>query len=411
LIEIFLSTGQVDPPRLDYSPRPLEPAAGASNRVTAPVASPDYVRVLGSAAQNSRAPGSLHTGAWRTRWTSAVSSPPSAVLLTDNRILVQRSGGWTLFNRTGAKLREGNAGQSIITLDPSAGVFYALGAGSFLQAIELEQGELRFTIPLGYDESVIWPMFHRSGNRIIAAGIERPMMSPNGQKRPPRSLFQVDEINPPLKVSPYKVLLSEGVQQDMVFRESDMIPVAAGDVLWAVMPDLLVRTSAAQTISGAWTGSFHSVSASADEAGWLYLVVAPHDYPPKADRELWIVTPEGRRTVRVPVPPAYRESKVPPAVGYDHNVYLHSSHSIAAFSAQGALLWESSIEAEIAGLTVTPDRHVVVASGHDIADIDSNGKMTHLATLSAPATTAPVVAANGEILVGTEESVACLSAP
>jgi hypothetical protein len=150
-------------------------------------------------------------------------------------------------------------------------------------------------VPLGYNEAFAWPVFQRTGNRIVATAIERPMIS--AVPRPPeRSLFQVIEIGAPLKLSPYKVLLSIDKQQDLVFKQADMLPAAGGDILWAAMPDLLIRTSGAQNIDGAFTGSFKPISASADEAGWLHLVVASGT--PNGGRELWIVTPDGHWAAR-----------------------------------------------------------------------------------------------------------------
>lgn len=408
MIDIVISTGRTNPPKLDYSPRPLEPAPSPANRENAPANTSNYIRVLGSPAQNSRAPGSLRSGQWKMRWKSPTSKPPSTVLIAGTRILAERSGGWTLFDLSGKLIAEGTGGQAVITIDPNAGMFYDLGGGNDLQAIGLENGTLRFKIPLGHNESFRWPMFLRSGKRLVAVGIGQKMLAPKGNAPPPTSLFQVIEIGSPLKMSPYKILLSLELQQEMIFSEANLLPVASGDILWAVFPNLLIRTSPAETIDGAWSGSFKALSASADEAGWLYLVVAQGD-PPGGDRELWVITPDGRRTMRAPVPPAYAESRIPPAVGYDHRVYLRSSRSVVAFSPQGALLWESLVPSGIVGMSLTPDGEVVVAAGADVLAIDPNGKVRLLAALPATATTTPVVTQEGEILVGTEAGVACLS--
>ena len=405
LIEIVRTTGIGNAPRIDYSPRPLEDVSPADRPPAAAVSG--YVRVFGSAAQNSRTPGSPKSGQWHVRWEAPVASSSSAVLLAGNRVLAQRSGGWTLFDREGKPIKEGISGGAAITLDPKAGLFYSLGNGNFLQAIGLEDGELRFSIPLGYNEFFAWPVFHPWEKGIIAAGVERPMISP--KTRPPtRSLFQVIAIGSPLKLSPYKLLLSIDMKQDLLFKEPKMIPVASGDILWAVLPDLIIRTSPAQNVDGAWSGSFQAVSASADEAGWLHLLVVTSEGA-NTNRELWIVPPDGRRAMRATVPAYYAESKVPPAIGYDRKVYLRSGRSVAAFSPHGNLLWETQAGGSIAGLSVTPDGRVVAAVGKDLLAFDEKGNTTHLATLPAPATTNPVITADGDILVGTETAVLCLA--
>lgn len=404
MVEIVRSTGQANPPKVDYAPHPLEPVAAQAVRETAQ-ASPNYVRAFGSAAQNSRTPGSVKSGQWHVRWQAPTTGALSAVLFAGDRVVAQRAGGWTLLNRDGGKIAEGPSAGAPITIDPSSGMFYSLGNGNNLQAFGLEKGDLRFTIPLGYNEAFAWLMFQRTGNRIVAAAIERPMISP-APRPPEQSLFQVVEVGSPLKVSPYKVLLSIDEQQDLVFKQADMLPVAAGDILWAAMPDLLIRTSSAQNIDGAFAGSFKPMSASADEAGWLHLVVASR--APNRRPELWIVTPDGHWGAREPIPPAYGESKTPPAIGYNRRVYLRAGQSIAAFSPRGPLLWEYHADGMIAGLSTTPDGRVVAAAGKALFALDSNGKAEHLASLPAGASTSPVVTADGEILVGSDTGVVCL---
>ncbi len=403
MIEIVRSTGQADPPKVVYSPQPLGQGQRFA-RENAPVTSPNYVRAMGSGAQNSRTPGSPGVGAWQVKWESPIPAASSAILVAGTRILAQRGGGWTLLDLTGKHIAAGIAGRAVLTLDPSAGLFLAVGNGNMLQAIGLDDGELRFSVPLGHNESFAWPLLHRAGKRLVAAGMELAMFSP--RPRPPqRSLFQVIEAGTPLRLSPYKALLSLEVHQDLVFKESNMIPVASGEILWAVMPNLLIRTSTAQTIDGAWSDSFQPISASADEAGWLYVVVAINN-----QRELWIVTPEGNRQARAVLPVELADQKLPPAIGYDHRVFLRTSHSIVAFSPEGQRLWEAQLPGSIAGFSVTPDGRLIVAAGSAIHQVDINGTVSRLATLSASATTAPVVSANGEIFVGTATGVLCLTA-
>src|SRR5262245_18560126 len=149
VIDIFRSTGQANPPRVTYSPVALvngTPSARA--RASAP--SPEYVRAMSSPALNSRTPGSLTAGDWRVRWQAPLSSEAAAALFTADRVLIQRGGGWTLFDHDGKQLAEGSCGPAAMALDPQRGVFYSLGMGIVLQANALSNGALQFTVPLGY---------------------------------------------------------------------------------------------------------------------------------------------------------------------------------------------------------------------------------------------------------------------
>src|SRR5215469_12670991 len=126
LVEIVRSTGQANPPKVDYTPRQLEPASAQPVRETAQ-ASPNYVRAFGSAAQNSRTPGSVKPGQWHVRWQAPIAGALSAVLFAGDRVVAQRAGGWTLLDRNGAKIAEGASAGAPITIDPSSGMFYSLG--------------------------------------------------------------------------------------------------------------------------------------------------------------------------------------------------------------------------------------------------------------------------------------------
>jgi len=291
-----------------------------------------------------------------------------------------------------------------MTLDPAMGRFYSLGTGNSLQANALTNGELQFTVPLGYNEAFAWPLLHRSGKRLIAAGTEQKMFSPRGVP-PTQSLIQIIEDGSPAQLSPYKVLLSVDAQEDLLFNNPTMLPVAAGDMIWAVLPNLIVRTSASQEIAGAWSDTFEPVYASADEAGWLHLVAAVGER-----RELWIVRPEGRRTVRTDLKVENRAVSGPPAIGYDHRVYLWTSQLVAAFSPEGRHLWDCVLAGPIAGLSVTPDDHLVVAAGERVYVIDQTGKALPLLEIGEPVTAAPVVTAEGDIIVGTGTRVLCFNA-
>ncbi|BDC52148.1 hypothetical protein F183_A44630 [Bryobacterales bacterium F-183] len=408
MVEISLSTGQPNPPLVPYQPVALRDRSDGTTRASASVVSPNFIRAFGSGGQNSRAPGSLGgQGRFGIRWQFAVDGAPNAVLVAGDRIVAQRSNGWELMSSDGKKVASGPPSRSLITLDPSVGMFYVVGSGNALQAMAMDTGEMRFALPLGQNESFSWPLVHRSGKVLMIAGVEQPMMSPR-PRRPERSLFQAVRIASPIQLSPYKLLLSLEQQRDMVFKEANMLPVGSGEVLWAAMPNLLVRTSPAQTVDGAWTDTFRPLAVSVDEMGWLYLVA---ECGAQNQRELWIVTTEGVRVSRSAVPPAFWETKVPPAVGYDHRVYLRAAQDIAAFAPSGELLWEVRISGQIAGMTVTPDGRVVAAAGRAVYQIDPGGKVTPVfAELPGSATTAPVVTAQGEILVGTETGVVCLTA-
>jgi hypothetical protein len=202
------------------------------------------------------------------------------------------------------------------------------------------------------------------------------------------------EPESPPEISPYKVLTSINVQQDLIFKNPHMLPVASGDWIWAVLPNLLIRTSASQEIRGAWSDTFDPVLASVDEAGWLHLIATVRER-----RELWVITPEGKRTVRVELPDELHEPTGPPAIGYDHSIYVWSAQTVGAYSPNGKHLWNASMEGPIRGLAVTAAGDVLVTAGEKVHLIKKDGKSSELVELSEPANTPPVLTAEGDLIV------------
>jgi hypothetical protein len=337
----------------------------------------------------------LLPGRLALRWEASLTSAAAAALLANGRVLVQRAGGWSLFDREGKQIADDSAGRAAITLDPEAGQFYSLGLGNYLRAHAIEDGQLRFSVSLGYNEAFAWPLLYRIGNRLIAAATEQKMFAPKVYP-PTRALIQITEVGTPIRLSPYKELLSVNAQRDLIFKNPRMLPLVAGNLIWAVLPNLLVRTSPSQEIAGAWSDSFEPILASADEAGWLYLIAGLGER-----RELWIITPEGHRTVRAELSPEYRELLGPPAIGYDHRVYLWTSQMVVAFSPEGKHLWNAALPGGIRALSVTSDGRLIVAAGRQIHVVDESGKSSQLLEVEEPATTAPVVTTQGDLVVGT----------
>ena len=403
MIEIVKSTGQAEPPRVEYSAAPITdgsaPAARTGSRGRPPTRAPF--------------PARLRTRGHRVRVQKWKVEHPLAGFPGFRRSggsVCRRSNSCAARRRLdaarckGKQIAEDAGGRAAITIDTNAGMFYSLGSGNSFQAIGLNDGVLRFSVPLGHNEAFAWPLLLRSGKRLVAVGTEQKMFSPKGLA-PTKSLIQAIEVGSPAQLSPYKILLSVDSQTDLVFNDPRMIPVANGDVIWAVLPNLLVRTSPTQNIDGAWSDTFEPQFASADERGSLYLVVSIGER-----RELWIITSEGKRVARTELKPEHRTVFVSPAVGYDHRVYLATQQLIAAFSPDGKHLWDCPIDGGIKGLSVTSDGKLVVAAGSHIHVVDTAGKSSELLDVGEVVTTAPIVTAQNELILATESKVICYRA-
>jgi hypothetical protein len=397
MIEIVKSNGQADPPKVTYTPGALADGSGGTRGAAPSV--PGYLRALGSSEQNSRSPGAFpESGEWTRAWEAPLEGAPIAALVAANRIVVQQGGGWTLFSREGKQVTQGLSGAAPITLDPSAGLFYSVGAGFMLQAHALENGELRFKIPLGHNEAFSWRLLYRSGTHMVAAAAEQKLLSPKGYP-PTQSLIQVIDVATPIQVSPYKILLSLNSQEELIFQNPTLVTAASRDIIWAALPNLLVRTSPSQEIGGAWADTFEPLVASTDEAGWLHLVVGIGER-----RELWVVTPEGKRTLRVELLVERQEVAGPPAIGFDRRIYLWAGRRVSAFDPAGKHLWDAQTEAPVVGLSVTPNGFVLAGGGRAVYAIDPRGQVTAI-EVDDRVTAAPVMTSEGHLIVAGESKL------
>src|SRR5687767_6641501 len=78
VIEIVKSTGQAEPPKVEYSTTPIADSPAGPREPAA--VSTSYVRAFSSPAQNSRTPGSVRSGKWSIRWQAPLDSEAAAIL-------------------------------------------------------------------------------------------------------------------------------------------------------------------------------------------------------------------------------------------------------------------------------------------------------------------------------------------
>ncbi len=140
------------------------------------------------------------------------------------------------------------------------------------------------------------------------------------------------------------------------------------------------------------------MSISLDEARRIYLAVTT-----ETGSALWILSPSGELLRTIALPGEITQLDAPPAIGYDHSVYIRAAGGIIAFAADGKQIWEYRTTAPVAGMTVTTDNRVLVSAGSDLSIIDRSGSATLLRSFEAERlATAPIVTATGDIVVASE---------
>ncbi|TMA43813.1 MAG: hypothetical protein E6J82_05945 [Deltaproteobacteria bacterium] len=144
---------------------------------------------------------------------------------------------------------------------------------------------------------------------------------------------------------------------------------------------------------------------SVDELGRMHLIVGTGD-----KLSVWVVTPDGSRTVSRPLNPEYGPPIAPPIVGYDHRIHLVAADGIVTLDAYGGPLWERRPQGRVAGAGAAADDQLIVAAGRELQAYDGKGEREILfRSVAGALTTPPAMSASGEIFVATAEALFCLS--
>ncbi|MCK6556315.1 hypothetical protein L6Q96_17305 [Candidatus Binatia bacterium] len=390
-------------------PYAAQPLADSGAAARAPHTAPEadaYVRFLASPALNARLPGRLDAGKWAVRWRY-IADPPAptvAVLRAGDRVLVHAGGAWVLLNRDGVRIARGASGRGALFIDSGSATFYALTPASALEARQLSDGDLRFQNALPYSESFAWPLIVADAVRLVAMANQLPMMS-HQLRRPDTSVVQLIELGSPLVVDEFKLLQSLTRFEALQIRDPELRFAAAGDLIAAAGRNLLLFLSTNLELKAAYIAEFQPVLMSMDEAGWVYPIVQTAD-----GRALWVVTPEGKRVLRIALPGDAGNLVQPPVVGYDHRIYLLTKEAVTVYSPTGELLWRTPVPGGIVGGGITLNGMLLVTAGAAISALDPAGKLERLYRLDGESiTTPPVYTAHREILVGTTRGVVALA--
>ena len=176
-----------------------------------------------------------------------------------------------------------------------------------------------------------------------------------------------------------------------------------GDTLALATDDNVFLADFDLKLQRQFTGKFHPLFLSMDEVPRLYMIVRV-----ESGLELWVLSQTGERILRWSLPSGFEPSS-PPAVGFDHAVFLIAPHRLVAIDPSGATRWDQSEEGEVAGAGVTPEGNLIVAAGANLFVYDAAGKRTRLFTVPDDVfVTAPVIDEKGDLLVAGRRRLYCL---
>jgi hypothetical protein len=244
----------------------------------------------------------------------------------------------------------------------------------------------------------------RVGRRLLLAGSD-VFLPGHPPVEPENSVIQIFELGSPVNIDPSKILMSVTRTEALWLNNPTLKTAVYGDTVVAALPNHLFHITAGLTVKAAYRAEFMPVHLSVDEGGYAYLVVdTPHG------RDLWVVSPDGRREVEVPLPVEHRTLVMPPVAGYDHRIYLLTAALAVAFSPDGKRIRETVVPGGVTGAGVTIDGSLLVTAGNQVTAIHPDGEKVILYRAAGERiTTPPVLTAHNEILFGAGRVVHCLT--
>ena len=352
---------------------------------------------------NSRLPAAAPKDGWRVRWQAPAIADftPTAVVQDGNRVVAYGGGAWRLFDLDGKPLKDGRNGSSGMVLDSTHGLFYFVNPDGFLAAHRLSDGGEEYNLNPAPGDA--WPFIARRGNRFIDAAIELP--KPNRPGPPNRAVLQHLDVDAKIELDSVKVVSNLAALASLQLKTATLLVAMRGDDVVFAAPGRIFLSPSDLQPRAALDGDFAPRSLSLDELGRMHLIVGTGD-----KLSLWVLTPDGSRTVSRALNPEYGPPIAPPIVGYDHEIHLVSADGIVTLDAHGDPLWEGRPQGRIAGAGAAADGQLVVAAGREIQTYDRKGEREILyRSIGGALITPPAMSASGEIFVATAEAVLCLS--
>ena len=150
----------------------------------------------------------LPEGIWRIKWKSQNllnGLNPEFILQSGDRIIIQGSQVWQLFNADGKAIAANNFANSDVAIDPTNSLIYTADYNSMLEAYHLANGELAYILDDLYGVKFQRALVLRMDNTFIAVSNEQ-IMDPHSSEKPELSFLETQKIGKQIQVDNLKIL-------------------------------------------------------------------------------------------------------------------------------------------------------------------------------------------------------------
>jgi len=355
-------------------------------------------------SRNSRIGVSLTASPWSVRWKSPLAGslqPPTVILSSGDRILVYGDMSWELFDTNGKALGQAALGTGGVTVDPQWKLFYFPDKFGLISAHSLDDAKPAYSLLLLQTKAMFRRLMARNANSLLTVGYQLPVDA--HQSAPEYSIAELTDLRGPDNRKSWSDEGGPALTQELVAHDSRLLPAMRANTLALAADNNLAMVDAASLQPQAvFTGTFRPLSLSLDELRRVYLVVSIDN-----QNALWQISPAGGRLYSCSLPPGFAGSAAPPAVGYDHTVYLYRGRFLLSVARDGKLNWSREAPTVITGGIVTADDQFVTTEGSQIAAWNVKGERRILLTANEPLVTTPVLTASGLLFAASRTQLHC----
>lgn len=349
---------------------------------------------------------------WRIKWSAKLDSSvfPWYILTDKDRIIVQNESGWQLFDTTGKSILSGGRSEGDISIDDTRNIFFVNETSGLISAFGLKDGTKEFSLYPYFGLGYIRNVYPSAKNGILITGIELPVMS---HKRPVKpadfTIWEKLELGDTKSVDADGILSNAGQVNKLLCRSKPrVIAVNNKDIVFATRDNIYIIDDKLK-ITAWFTGNFNPMEISLDEASDIYLTVKVENPEGGSQNYLWVIDREGRRIAEAPLPEFDPGNASPPAVGFNHFIYLSIKNRIMVFDEAGRILWDNYTKGEYNYISVLPDSKLLVSEGSLLTLMDIHGVRKMIYDFGDQnLLTRPVLSINGDIFVASKDNLYCL---
>ncbi len=361
-------------------------------------------------ALNSRLATPLPTGEWSAQWDADLGDEffATAVLFAGDRIVVEGEGRWGLFDMAGGRVARGPMLPCNLSLCAERGCFYIANTSGGLSVIRLNDGQKDAALALNFGHVYTRNYIARRGDDLLVVSTERDV-DMHAHEPPQWSTVEVHRLGGDAPAGDaLTAMFAPAVCTADLMRRTLRLPIALhGDTIVGATENRLLTWDWSLNAASAWKGEFVPLWLSLDETGRMYLIVEVG-----RDARFWLITPDGKREMDVPLPLPPSEWRMPPIVGYGHSIYLVARDRVYALDGDHECCWCCRFGDAIGGAAVTADDQLLVAAGDAVVAFGRTGERRELCHVPGESfRTAPVLREEGLLLVASARRVYAFSCP